>query len=290
MTFPLFEYRGVEFGGDEPIQVEAFVPGGPTFRSQTVERGMSDGLMVGRDFLGGATWSFDLFTDVDDYGEALDLADRFTAAWTDEAVRLEPGRAAPLRYFMADRWRRVYGRPTGVTPPDGGLLTSMGRGEFNAEFNVIDPLYYSDDEHTATVRLVPPSRLDGLTTPLTTPLTTGGSGVASAPGTFAVGGRASTGVLIEVNGPVSDAWVEAAGWRVELVGPVAEGETVTIDARPWVRATRRGFTPVSGTLSARTNLTRVALTPGTHQLLFGGHSPTGNATATLKWRNAWKSL
>ena len=28
MTFPLFEYRGVEFGGDEPIQVEAFVPGG----------------------------------------------------------------------------------------------------------------------------------------------------------------------------------------------------------------------------------------------------------------------
>ena len=263
MTFPLFEYRGVEFGGDEPIQVEAFVPGGPTFRSQTVERGMSDGLVVGRDFLGGATWSFDLFTDVDDYGEALDLA---------------------------DRWRRVYGRPTGVTPPDGGLLTSMGRGELNAEFNVIDPLYYSDDEHTATVRLVPPSRLDGLATPLTTPLTTGGSGVASAPGTFAVGGRAATGVLIEVNGPVSDAWVEAAGWRVELVGPVAEGETVTIDARPWVRATRRGFTPVSGTLSARTNLTRVALTPGTHQLLFGGHSPTGSATATLKWRNAWKSL
>ena len=33
MTFPLFEYQGVEFGGDEPIQVEAFVPGGPTFRS-----------------------------------------------------------------------------------------------------------------------------------------------------------------------------------------------------------------------------------------------------------------
>ena len=103
---PTFELSGLVFGGDEPIQVSDFDPGSGSTRTQDVEVPLGDGRMFGRDFHAAPSWMLNLYTNVHDWAEALDLADDFAAVWSADVVREQPGVVLPLRYWMADRWRR----------------------------------------------------------------------------------------------------------------------------------------------------------------------------------------
>jgi len=43
-------------------------------------------------------------------------------------------------------------------------------------------------------------------------------------------------------------------------------------------------------LTRKTRMSTTRLQPGTTVLSFGGTDPTGTATATLSWRNAYTSI
>ena len=127
---PTFQLGGVDFGGDHPVQVVGFDPGSGSTRTQDVDVPMGDGRLMGRDFHSAPSWMFDFYTNVWDWAEALALADTVAAVWSGDQVRDTPGEVMPLRYWMANRWRRVYGRPRNFSPPDGGLFSKLGRAEF----------------------------------------------------------------------------------------------------------------------------------------------------------------
>ena len=152
---PTFQLGGVDFGGDHPVQVVGFDPGSGSTRTQDVDVPMGDGRLMGRDFHSAPSWMFDFYTNVWDWAEALDLADTVAAVWSGDQVRDTPGEVMPLRYWMADRWRRVYGRPRNFSPPDGGLFSKLGRAEFAASFDLVDRLHYDDAEQSASADMVP---------------------------------------------------------------------------------------------------------------------------------------
>jgi len=292
-VIPAFELDGLRFGGDDqPIKVSRFDPGTTDVRSQDTEA-IGDGVMMGRDHFGGSSVTFDLFTDVHDYAEALDLADSFAAVWRNEAGRDTPQSFKALRYYMAGRWRRIYGRPRRYTPPDGGAMTIRGRGEFFADFARVNHLYYDDVEQSATASLLP-TTIGGFTAPFIAPITMESIEEGYEPGTFTVGGSAPTFPIVEVqagSSAIYDAWVELdSGWRLQLAGAIQPGETITVDTRPWVRYAARNGTPVSGALARSTDLSALALRPGSYRVTFGSAGANASAKATIRWRPARYSL
>lgn len=291
---PIFEIDGLELGGwPNDIQVSDFEPGGPELRTQDAQNGADDGVLVGRDYYGASTWSFGLYTDTHSYSDALDAAGRVAAVWVGHRVRREPGAVLPLRYRMAGRWRRVYGRPRRYAPPDGGLLTMQGRAEMTADFLVVDHRYYADEEQSSDASLMP-TTLGGFTVPFETPLTTETRAEGYAPGTFRVGGTAPTFPIVRVPGPVTDAWVEVEGpagaWRLEFTGTIADGDVVEVDSRPWARNTTRNGTPVTGVLALSARLSDLEMPPGVYRLSFGGYGAGSASQARITWRDAYYSL
>lgn len=295
---PVFMLDDLMLGGPgNVVQVSGFDPGSVEIRSQDASNGLTDGVLMGRDVRAASTWTFDLFTNIQQpdpdiaYAQTLEVVDNITRVWRADEVRSTPGAVMPLRYFMAGRWRRVYGRPRRFVGPDGGLLTMQGRAEMIGDFVRVDDMHYDDYERSARVGLIP-STLGGFTVPFETPLTTETFDERDIyPGTFTTGGSAPTGAIIEITGPVSGAWVELEGeWKLELVGTVQAGQTLVVDTRPWARSTTRGGVPVTGMIHPRTALSDIVLRPGHHRVTFGGYGATDSATATIKWRDTFFSL
>ena len=287
---PTFQLGGVDFGGDHPVQVVGFDPGSGSTRTQDVDVPMGDGRLMGRDFHSAPSWMFDFYTNVWDWAEALDLADTVAAVWSGDQVRDTPGEVMPLRYWMADRWRRVYGRPRNFSPPDGGLFSKLGRAEFAASFDLVDRLHYDDAEQSASADMVP-TTIGGFVAPFVAPITFESPLEGYTPRGLIVGGSARVGVAVEVEGPVTDPWVEVTDqWRVQFIGTLQAGDTFTLDTRPWVRTVLRNGTPATGALAASTMVQDVKLAPGAYEMSFGGLGASSTARATIKWRNAYYSL
>ena len=290
MTLPAFELDGLAFGGEHPIRVSEFSPGGPDLSNQDSPVGVDDGVLVGRDYLGASTWGFDMFTNVDDYAEAMELAGQVAARWLRRDVRTTPGAVLPLRYHMAGRWRRVYGRPRRYAGPDGGLLTSMGRAEMTADFLAVDHLFYDDEERSISVGTVP-ATVGGIIAPIITPITTARRSEMERPGQFEIGGSAPTWPTITIAGPIRDPEVRIGDWHLRLVGNLAYDRSITINTAPWARsATRNDGAHVGGMLHPTVRLGGLALEPGHHEVILTGVDTTGTARATIAWRDAHYSL
>jgi len=288
--YPLFELQGLRFGGDEPIKVSNFDPGSASVRSGDAENEVGDGIRLGRDYLTPPTWAFDIFTDVNDWAEALELDDRLAAVWQDEETRTTIGRAVPLRYWMAGRWRRVYGRPRQYAGADGGLLTKLGRGEMTADFSLVDRLHYADDEQSISVGSVPETT-GGIVFPVVFPLVTMPRTSTERPGQFTVGGTAPTWPRVMIHGPITNAVIHVGDWSMRTTGTVREGDTLTIDAAPWAQSiTRSDGASVAGMLHPSTSLSSLRLKPGHHELVLAGQDSTGLARATIAWRDAYYRL
>ena len=287
---PTFELGGITFGGDEQVQVAQFDPGSGSTRVQDAEVPMGDGVMMGRDFHSAPTWMFDFYTNVWDWSEAMCLAEDVAAVWSGDEVRETPGAVMPLRYLMAGRWRRVYGRPRNFSPPDGGLFSKLGRAEFAGSFATVDRLHYEDEEQSASADMIP-TTLGGFIAPFVAPIDFESPLDGYTPRGLVVGGKARVGVAVEVVGPVTDPWVEVTGqWRAQFVGTLNAGETFVLDTRPWMRTILKNGSPATGALSHSTMVQDVKLSPGAHSMSFGGLGAAGSARATIKWRNAYYSL
>lgn len=284
-----FILGGVTFSGeslDEALMVREFEPGGEEQRTNDTDRAQRDGVTPGRDLLGGSTWSWSISARGNNLSDVLAANAELKGAWR-PYPRLAPGVKIPLSYLIDGRWRRVYGRPGRYTGPVPDFIAESGIGHIVCDFRVMDPLHYADAESSEVLTIVPAS-IGGLEAPLMAPLTTVGSGAPRA-GFVTNEGDAPTPLKVKFKGPIVDPWVRtSSGMEVGLLGSLAYDQTVTVD--PLAGTVLRGSTPVNGMLSGKTRLSTSLLQPGTTELSFGGTDLTGTATATLLWRDAYKSL
>lgn len=289
---PIFEYRGMTVGGwSNPLQVETFEPGGLEFRTQDSQNAAGDGGRFGYDYLGGQTWAFGLFTNVYEHTEALDLEGEFGRRWLDPAIRTRAGAVAPLRYFMNERWRRVYGRPRRWIGSDGGShMAAQGLARMSADFLTADHLHYDDDEQEIEVGTMP-ATTGGFIFPAIFPLRTAYRTSSERTGQFRVQGDAPTWPKVTVHGPISDPEVSVGAWTVRFVGSLAYDRSVTIDTAPWaLTVLRDDGAPLPGMLHPATRLSGLSVKPGYHELKLEGVDTTGTARATIAWRDAHYSI
>lgn len=284
-----FELGGLVFGPGCPVEVEEFVPGSTSTRDQDVDDAFADVRHFGRDQKTPATWTWELGVNQRSEADALDTLADLESVWDAEDVRDTVGAVVPLRYRVAGRTRRVYGRPRRFTPGTEGL--SQGYLPVTATFDRVDGLHYDDVEQSVPLTMgATPS--GAYTAPFRTPLRASGGG--ERVNELTVGGTAATWatVTFQTTAFVVNPWVEIAGWRIELTTALPYDQPITVDPRPWVRSVyRRDGTHLGRYLTARSRLARMRLPAGrTHAARIGCASSTGAFTATVRWRNASKTL
>lgn len=282
-----FRFDGVEFGDTLPLFVTEFDPGPADLQSGDTPQSQRDGVIAGRDFLGGRTWGFSVSTNCKDLATALVEDARLAGRWHDPKHRLNPLLKVPLSYEIGGRWRRVYGRPDRYAGMKGDVLAVQGRGRIECDFRVLDPRYFDDAETVLTLPIVPAST-GGLMDPLVAPLSTVRSSTPRA-GYVTNEGKAPTPLKVVFRGPITDPYVRAAaGWEVALKGSLAAGQSIVVDS--FAGTVLRGSAPVAGMLTRNTRLSSAVLPPGISDLTFGGTDPTGTALCELRWRSAYYSL
>lgn len=283
-----FELGDVVFGWDCPVDIVTFQPGSAERRTNDTPDPYGDGVQFGKDRMGGATWTWTLFTNLDTEQDAWEAIEALQEAWEADDIRSTPGAAMPLRYTLAGQNRVVYGRPGRFTPTPGPAADSGNIG-IEVDFRTRDQVVYGDEVYSYPMNLLPPLELDaGVLVPFIPPFTTT-AGAQQRQGQFTVGGKRPTPLWIKIEGPVSDALVEINGTKVLLAEPVAANDPVTIDARPWVRAVTKQS---GGGVRVNARVTRLAklwVPPGTHDVIFTGSDLTGTAKLTVNWRHAYRA-
>jgi hypothetical protein len=301
------ENRALVFGTEDTGYLTLSPPQwvGGDVRDGDLDRAQEDGRYFGRDYRTGASVGFEIgvLTDkvngLDDgyaYRSNVDYAERLSSWWDDERLRSRPWELAMLRFCVAGRTWRAYGRPRRfeVAPT---RLQQQGYAPVVCDFAVMDNSVYSDDFETLTVPLM--SRPDGgLTAPLTEPLT-------ATPGTegereITITGSRSTWPWIQFVGPSTSAQVQlirqpddddpepfsvTVGLSTSIPG---SGAIVTVDPRPWSRGvTRNDGANYAGYLSPSTPVLReMKLRKGTYQVIYSAIDATGTSSCVVQWRNA----
>jgi hypothetical protein len=284
----IFKIGNTTFNDGGVLHVRAFTPGASDLVTTDAQRAQQDGVIVGRDYIGSATWAFTIDTKAGGEAGAAAADAALHAEWNNPAIRTNPNTTVPLSYQMAGRWRRVYGRPGKYAGINGDTLTRFGRGRIVCDFRVTEPYHY-DDTETSVVLTIVPGTTGGLTAPLASPLSTVRSSAPRA-GNVLNAGDAATPLKVTFHGPVTNPWVRSAtGMEVALIGTLAYDQSVTINPRAGT-VTRQDGTNAAGMLTRATRMSTTLLQPGTTVLSFGGTDPTGTATATLSWRNAYTSI
>lgn len=284
----IFKIGAVTFNDGGPLHVKAFTPGAPGLVVGDAQRSQQDGVITGRDWLTSAVWSFTIDTKAGNEAGSVAADASLHKEWNNPAVRTNPNTTVPLSYQMAGRWRRVYGRPDKYAGVSGDTKTILGLGRIVCDFRVTDANHYDDAESSVVLTIVP-ATTGGLTAPLAAPLSTVKSSAPRA-GLVTNAGDAATALKVTFHGPVTNPWVRStAGMEVALNGTLAYDQTVTIDPLAGTVTYNNG-TSAAGLLTRKTRMSTTLLQPGVTSLTFGGTDPTGTATATLAWRNAYTSI
>jgi hypothetical protein len=242
----------------------------------------------GRDALSGPTHTFALHVDQTDVVTAVDALETLRTAWMAKDIIEAPGRMSIIRYKLAGRTRRFYGRPRKwAAPPSNRILG--GYVPITCTFDTTDHLFYDDTAESVTIPFVPTSE-GGWRFPVRFPAQTLPPGQRE--GSIHVGGKVPTYPIIRFNGPITNPYLQlGTQWKVSLNMTIASGSWVEIDTRPWrLSILRNGLYSEAGKLSRRTWLKDIILKPGPQELAFGGTSAEGTATATVSWRSAYASI
>lgn len=285
-----FELDGVPFGIGCSVTVEneGWDTGTADWRTQDEDLPQEDGRLFGQDRLTPPTWAWDLSTDMQDEAGALAALDQIATAWRGDAYRNVPGAVGVLRYRLAGRTRRVYGRPRRFSPSLSNRMLG-GYIPITADFALADGVPYDDIEQSITISTVPAST-HGFKTPFIFPLSTMRSN-GYRQSDFRVGGSFPTWLKVEIHGEIiNPVIIIDNAYRIPLRGTIAPDASVILDGRPWVRtAVRNDGVAVPGMLTRGARLANLKLRPGQHSVALDGITP-GNATARLSWRSAYSSL
>lgn len=254
-------------------------------RTSDVSQPYSDGDLMGRDFAGGRTISFDLGVKGTP-PEIRDHLGRLAAAWDARSVRQDPGSTAEIHSNYRGAHRVAYGRPRRFAASIADVSTGLGTAV--AEFQTVDPYFYGADKESAVVRLTS-GGAGGLLAPLAAPLATTGSSDRST--ALTVTSDLPVWPVIKIAGPIINPEVELLGlWKFRLLDSLAYDQKLTIDTRPW----RRGVYVTPGRKSRRGALSRdsvrlvdAAIPAGTYEIAFRGRTDSGNPEAEIRWQNAY---
>jgi len=271
-----FELDGIVFGLRQTVAVaqSGFQPGTADL-AVAGQQGASNA---------NATWVFEGFLDTETEVDALAALATLRRAWTrPRDVADQP----PLRYALAGRTRRIYGKPSKWDQAIDNRLLSGGGG-LSMEYVTADHLHYDDSEQSRILNIAPTS-LGGYPVPFSTPWWSVHNGVSER--SLTVGGDSPAPFTVTFAGPLTNGYVAGGAWRIELAASLDAGETVTVDTRPWSYGVTADGNPGAGLLAgATTGLGRARLDPNGETVTFGGTSLSGTATATIRWRAAWASL
>jgi hypothetical protein len=288
--------EGIPFGIglDVSCDAEGFKPGGPDWYTEDGENPINGATAFGRDHLTSTTWQWDLHVNRDRTSTAVESLGVLSSAWRAPEVREVVGAVTAIRYRLAGRDRRIYGRPRRFEYSPSNLILG-GLIPISADFKTADCLHY-DDEESNLVMSLQISSSGGTILPAVLPITTlpPGDGGDQA----VVGGDADTYPVIRFEGPITNPSIECEAWALSLGGTgtvptftLAEGEYVEIDTRPWAQTVLfNGDTSVAGALGSRQWLSRMKLPPGRTEFAFHGAASSSGGTCEVRWRSAWNSL
>lgn len=279
----------IPFGLDLPIEVEedGFDPGGPEWVTQDGTNPITGATRFGIDQVTGGAWTFDMFVNSQEDSDALESLSSLADAWIHSPAAKIPGRVAALRYQLAGRTRRVFGRPRRWSAPLNNSLIN-GMILVTAEFKLVDPLFYDDAESSVTIPFVEDS-VGGLILPVMMPAVSAPPGLAN--GNIFVGGNHEAYPIIRFVGPIVNPSLAWGNRKLQLETTIDEGGWIEIDTQPWQLSIKRNDgASVPGVLARRQYLEDMTLPTGPQQLTFRGFSETGTAQCVVRWRGANSSL
>lgn len=292
LEYMQYELDGFKFGGNPneistKYLVEKAEFGDPEIENQDTALPLEDGVIFGRDYKRGRTITFTM--NIVTHGiSAAQALDDLASAWDNDNTRYVAGAVNVLRWNRHNRWSRVYGRPRKFAPITGNV--DNGFVPVLCDFRTSDHLYYSDEEYSNTISILPPPS-GGWVMPFTFPVTPGGVGVQQ--GEISIGGTKRAWIANIINGPIVNPIVEAVNnWKFQLLLTLNAGEFAVINPRPWSRYVRKnGLLNIRGVFTqSSVRLTEMSLPPGSHEIVLKGTDPTGTATLTTLWREARSSF
>lgn len=224
--------------------------GAAEVRSERFPRPRGDGVIMGQDYLGGRTISFDLGVNLThSQADAYAKVDLLAMGWQADDLRKDSREVAQLFINTPGRERCVFGRPTRFAP----LPERDGYISVLAEFETVDSIFYDGELQTEIVN--------------------GGSS-----NSVAIGGRAVAWPIFTIFSPTNP--VISFG-DIDLEVDVSGGGTITINTRPWVSTVLQGVTNVSRAGKVPLPLWKCGLTPGSHSI-----AATGCDHVNVQWRDS----
>lgn len=295
---PLTPGSGFRFGRGTFVHVEKSDISTPDVRSEDVDGMRADGIIMGRDYFGGMTITFDINIKTQspgDLGAAAKTLHRAMAqSWFTEdtfvgASRITPGEVSELYMTDDDRTLVTYGRPRSYQPTRG--RTRAGWIPVTATFKTITHKFYEAEWQHGSITSAP-STSTGLVPPFIFPINT--FSVQVLDDFLVVDGNTETWLLTKIYGPIAAPKVEVTNYyNIETSSDFSLGanEWLEIDPRPWVRKVmKNGTTPCAGKFTAASRrLSMQTLPPGVHRVTLHGIDPTGTARLETSWRNAWST-
>lgn len=281
------------FGESTPWVITNVDYGVPDLENNDTPAPRADGMLFGRDWLRGPEMVFSvaIIPEYPIFGngvEATDLWGRFKSTWRADRVRATPGAMSMLRMARGGRIRRVYGRTRKcASAPE---YDSNGWWIGTATFQCADDYFYTDEEHTNTVTIVPPAA-GGYLVPPDDPWSS--IGVSYEPGVIHVSGTDPAWMTFMIRGPIQRPVIEVVGhWAIGLNVILHENEWVGIDARPWQRGVRTsaGIDLGGALLPGSPVLSAVRLDPGVYEVVLRGTDETGTASMTAAWRDTYSVI
>ncbi|KOX10147.1 hypothetical protein [Nocardiopsis sp. NRRL B-16309] len=284
-----WDLGGLVIGRGQAVAVDDFDLGDVGARLGDVDVAGGEGVVPGYDYHGGRTLSLTVFTDQADAATAQAAWRSLESLWRQHDLRYTPRTVVPLRIRVADRDTvRVYGRPRKFSPTGLRGLPDGAVGAI-ATFDAMHTNYLSDEESTVTLSLV----------------TTGDGGItwpiASWPITWAAGGERQDAAynagdmdawpLITISGPITNPQVALVGTNISirLVDTIADGQSVTLDPRPWSRSITRSDGASLAGKARGSRLEDLRLPPGQTVIHFSGTDLTGTSSCTVRHRHAYST-
>lgn len=283
------ESEGTPFGLRRAISCNAdgFDPGVAEWITQDQDNPFTGTTVMGRDVLKGSTWTWQLFANREDPETAMQAISDLGKIWQNRKKSREPGVYSVIRYQLAGRTRRVYGRPRrwGTTMTNQIL---SGMVPITCDFQRIDALYYDDSPEIDTLDMISLSE-GGMTFPVVFPASTIPSGTNE--GEMWVGGDEPTWPIIRFTGPIINPQLITPAWTLQLNTTILDGQWIEIDTRPWVMSVKnQSGASVAGLLDPKTRFSQMELEPGHYSLALRGDSSSNTATATIKRYPAYATI
>lgn len=285
---------GQVFGIHADISMDdgGFHPGATEWASTSSVSSANGTTQFGRDNLLGPVWAWDLHVNRAEVEEAVETLGSFVTAWRALHIRKTTGAMLPLRYKLADRVRRVYGRPGLVEGSPNNLILS-GYAPVTCDFSCVDGFTYDDLASSITLTLGTEEG-GGTTGGLVFPTVLPAAPIIGTEqvGQIEVGGDAPAYAVYTLNGPWTNPSVYTDDWILSFPEyEIPAGQYIEIDTRPWANTVLlNGVSGIGGRLGRRQKLSDAVLQPGDFEVRVGGHSSTGAATCQITWRNTWNSI